>query len=111
MLPTEFRGNNPLKRDTQTASAYPRKLTRTTYFWKLKGSYTPVVKVTHMTDTGYEPDPDEPDPAEGPKEEGEEEDISDIMTVLAETTMGDPDEGSGFVKGIYKLGAEVEKKT
>ena len=82
-----------------------------TYFRKLKGSYTPAVKVTHMTDTGYEPDPDEPDPAEGPKEEGEEEDISDIMTVLAETATGDPDKGSGFIKGIYKLGAEVEKKT
>ena len=48
---------------------------------------------------------------EGPKEEGEEEDISDIMTVLAETAMGDPDEGSSFIKGIYKLGAKMEKKT
>ena len=64
-----------------------------------------------MSDTGFEPDLGEPDPAEEPDEGSEEEDITSIMTTLAETTTGDPDKGVCFVKGIYKLGAEVEKKT
>ena len=33
------------------------------------------------------------------------------MTSLAEVATGDPDEGSGFVVGLYKLGAEVERRT
>ena len=50
---------------------------------------------------------------EDPEADGdsEEEDISDIMSALAETATGDPDEGANFVAGIYKLGAEVEKQS
>ena len=46
----------------------------------------------------------------GPLTDGED-DVTTIMIMLAETAMGDPDRAVDFVAGIYKLGADVEKKT
>ena len=44
-------------------------------------------------------------------DEADDDNCEDILTSLAEVPTRDPDEGSGFVMGIYKVGAEVECRT
>ena len=111
VLPTEFKNGGQPKRDPQGNTGYPRKPTWTTYFWKLKGSYAPGARVTQVHEP--KPTPANTELEEDPEADGDskEEDISNIMSALAETATGDPDEGANFVAGIYKLGAEVEKRS
>ena len=51
------------------------------------------------------------EPEASAADEADDENCEDILTSLAEVATGDPDEGSGFVMGIYKVGAEVECRT
>ena len=109
VLPTKFKSGRQPKQEPQGNTSYPRKLTRMTYFRKLKGSYTPGARVAQV----HEP---EPAPADTRLEEdpeadrdSKEEHVSAIMTALAKTTAGNPNKGVNFIAGIYKLGAEDEK--
>ena len=108
VLPSEFNGPAP-KKDTAAADGYPRNPKRTNYFQKIKGAYRPAVRAAHLEPAQTE-EPEAPAREEA-DDEAEEDNYDDLLTSLAEVATGDPDEGSGFVVGLYKLGAEVERRT
>ena len=90
MLPTEFNGPVP-KKDGANTDGYPRNPRRANYFQKVKGTFRPGMRAAQVEPTVIE----EPE----------------ASASLAEVATRDPDEGSGFVMGIYKVGAEVERTT
>ena len=108
VLPCEFNGPVP-KKDVAATDGYPRNPKRTNYFQKIKGAYCPAVRAAHVEPVQNE-EPEAPDHEEA-NDEAEEDNFKDLLTSLTEVATGDPDEGSGFVVGLYKLGAEVERRT
>ena len=105
VFPTEFNGPAP-KKDGANIDGYPRNPWRSNYFQKVKGTYRPGVGATQVEPAAVE-EP-EASAAEEADNEADNDNFEDILTSLAEVATGDPDEGSGFVMGIYKVGAEVE---
>ena len=108
VLPTEFNGPAP-KKDGVNTNGYPRNPRRANYFQKVKGTFRPGVRAAQVEPIAME---ELEDPAVNEADSGADDDnCEDILTSLAEVATGDPDEGSGFVMGIYKVGAEVERRT
>ena len=101
VLQTEFNGPAP-KKDGANTDGYPRSPRRAHYFQKVKGMYRPGVRAAQVEPTAVE------ELEASAAEEADDDNFEDILTSFAEVATGDPDEGSGFVMGIYKVGAEVE---
>ena len=104
VLPTEFKGPAP-KKDGANTDGYPRNPRRANYFQKVKGTFRPGVRATQVEPVATE------EPEASADDEAENDDCEDILTSLAEVATGDPDEGAGFVMGIYKVGVVVERRT
>ena len=108
VLPTEF-GSQATKKDGANTDGYPKNPRRANYFQKLKGAYRPGVRAAQVEPiVAEEPEMSAAEEADG---EADDESCDDILNSLAEVATGEPDDGSGFIMGIFKVGAEVERKT
>ena len=93
------------QKDGANADGYPQNPRRANYFQKVKGTYRPGVRAAQVEPIAME------EPEAPAVDEANDDNFEDILTSLAEVATRDPDEGSGFVMGIYKVGAEVERWT
>ena len=108
VLLTEFNGPAP-KKDGANTNGYPRNPRRANYFQKVKGTFRPGVRAAQVEPVATE-EP-EASAANEADDEADDDNCEEILNSLAEVATGDPDEGAGFVMGIYKVGAEVERRT